>query len=375
MRKKAFFLKICLFLPILIMVAVVNYLYDPAQLFTNKDFEKQMAQLFVSSNGQGIEINDRADYDDRYFQKAYVENLRNKKDVLALGSSTVMYISSDFFPDKSFFNAWVSAAGLNDQIAIYGLYRQKGFIPSKVILGVDLWLFDKLKMRSEKRWQRLKGAYRYIKKEMNSSPQPLSVNIVDYLPPEGFALFSFSYFQSSVGFFLNKKGKLPLKSTVTDSLTRNRYNDNATSWIDGSRTLKKEQRERLSSEVEAEINSDANNPLDRMWGMDAELTKDFTDFVALLKRDGVEVIIYLPPYHPLRYRIMNGLDEKYAFKYRRHTFELIENTVRNIAQEFNVTVIGSYDPIKTHVSDKQFIDGLHLRSTADVRPMFTGIGS
>ncbi|MDO8488688.1 MAG: DUF1574 family protein [Candidatus Omnitrophota bacterium] len=364
-----------MFLPIIIMVTVVNYICDPAQLFTNKDFEKQMARLFAGSSDLGVEISDRADYDDRYFQKAYVENLKNKKDVLVLGSSTVMYITSEFFPNKSFFNAWVSAAGLNDQIAIYGLYRQKGFIPSQVILGVDPWSFDKLKMRSEKRWQRLKGAYGYIKKQMNSSPEFLSVNIVDYLPPEGFALFSASYFQASVDFFLNKKGKLPSKNKLTDSLTYNRYNNNATSWADGSRTLKKEQKERPASEVEAEISSDANNPLDRMWVMDGEFTKDFADFIALLEGDKVKVIIYLPPYHPLRYRIMNGLDEKYGFRFRRNGFEEIENTIKNIAKKFNVAVVGSYDPKKAHINQEQFIDGMHLRSTADVKPIFSGIGS
>jgi phosphatidylserine/phosphatidylglycerophosphate/cardiolipin synthase-like enzyme len=112
-----------------------------------------------------------------------------------------------------------------------------------------------------------------------------------------------------------------------------------------------------------------------MWEVDRGLEKDFSNFLALLKKDGVEVVIYLPAFHPLRYQIMNGMDEKYAFKYRKHAFEEVEKAIRSVAKNRDVTVVGSYDPAQAHIGETEFMDGVHQRSEAGVRRLLGSIGS
>jgi hypothetical protein len=67
----------------------------------------------------------------------------------------------------------------------------------------------------------------------------------------------------------------------------------------------------------------------------------------------VEVILFLPPYHPVAYELL--MDEE---SYR--IIDDVENYIRNIAAERGIQVCGSYDPGMYKLEGTDFVDGMHL---------------
>src|SRR3989338_6442097 len=131
--------KVLLLLPILLVMTGFNYFMDPAGLFRGNDYYEGLAGILLKGNN----ISNLVNYDDRLLQKYLIEGLPEKKGIVLLGSSRVMQISSDFFPGHTFMNHGVAGASLEDDMAIYWLYRKQGLLPSTVIIGLDPWLLNK----------------------------------------------------------------------------------------------------------------------------------------------------------------------------------------------------------------------------------------
>ena len=62
-----------------------------------------------------------------------------------------MQIRSYHFEDRSFFNHAVSGASIEDFIAIYQMYLDKDFVPSKVVIALDPWILNQ--NNGKNRWQ------------------------------------------------------------------------------------------------------------------------------------------------------------------------------------------------------------------------------
>ena len=90
---KRFLLKVLLLtLPVLAVVAGVNLLADPANLFQGARYEAGIARLLV----EGKNVADIGDYDDRLVQKYYVGHLTQAPDILVLGSSLTVWPAAGF---------------------------------------------------------------------------------------------------------------------------------------------------------------------------------------------------------------------------------------------------------------------------------------
>ena len=86
------YLSFYLFLTItgMLAVAATNYCVDPAQLFSGGNYEQGVADILLSGNN----VANVSNYDERLLQKAYVNNLKRRNDVIVLGSSRSMQIKS-----------------------------------------------------------------------------------------------------------------------------------------------------------------------------------------------------------------------------------------------------------------------------------------
>ena len=368
-----FFYKLLWFIPLIIAVGMTNYYVDPAQLFTDRAFEKKLVQQFLNFPDRGVEL-DRSmeNFDYRFLQQEYVKDLKVRKEVLVLGSSSVMAVTSDLFPGKSFFNAWVAWASLNDLIAIYGLYRQKGFLPETVVLGVDPWILDRADARAKRAKESLRDSYERVMKDMGGSNFFWSLNIEDHVPVSVSTLFSFSYFQVCLEYlFSHSQTVVASKDGKGYTVVSQRYNENLTRWSDGSMTPAKRLRELAPAKVEADILADEKTQ--RRGGPDKELIERFDDFLALLRKDGVKVIIYLPPHHPVQYQLLEqGTDGVSGTG--KHILKRTESVFRDLAAKNGAVVIGSYDAQEFHIQGARFFDAIHLRFKEDVAPIFQKAG-
>jgi len=91
--------------------------------------------------------------------------------------------------------------------------------------------------------------------------------------------------------------------------------------------------------------------------IDPELRKMLERLLDLMKRDGVEVSLFLSPYHPVVYDYISTADDY------RIMLE-VENYLRVLADENGIRIVGSYDPIRLNLSKTDFYDGMHPTTEA-----------
>jgi len=137
---------------VLTILVSVNYFGDAAKLF-GSDYEKVIATILLN----GKNVTNISNYDERRLQKELIENLKKTPDIVILGSSRTMLINDEYFTEKFLLNNSVSGASIEDLISIYQIYKSKGMIPGKVIIGIDPWLFNE--NNNQSRWKTLEKEF------------------------------------------------------------------------------------------------------------------------------------------------------------------------------------------------------------------------
>src|SRR5437762_2695186 len=121
--------------PLGLAVMAVNYAVDPAHVFGTGAYEHRVAGLLLD----GRDVGGLSNFDDRRLQQLMAAGLSGRREVVALGSSRVMQIRAELFPGARFYNAAVSGATLEDDVALYGLMTASGRAPARIVLGLDPW--------------------------------------------------------------------------------------------------------------------------------------------------------------------------------------------------------------------------------------------
>jgi hypothetical protein len=351
---KKLFINLCFFIPLLLLVMFVNYSVDMVGLFKSKEFEMKMADaLLEGSNITDLKI---PDFDDRMLQKFWIEKLKAKRDIAVFGSSRAMLISEDLFPGKTLLNNSVSAAALEDYISLYQIYREQHLIPSTIIIGVDHWIFNKNNFLF--RWKALDKYYSEFMRLNPSGSVDLKLRIQDYVSPVWQQLFSFSYFQDNINFLRTLHFKLPSKDANSFVQTKSKWNSNQTILASGAYTWSENRREmpvaKVRSGVEDTIAKDVCANSFGFIELDRNLKQKFVNLVQIMKKDGVKVVIFLPPFHPLAY-------DAYMHSNKCKIINDVEVFLRSVAKTYDLTVVGSYDPKLFSLSEADFYDEMHFR--------------
>jgi hypothetical protein len=338
---KKFTIKTILFgLPILLLVTLVNYFGDAGRLFAN-DYENKIANIHAS----GKLATNISNYDERILQREIAEVLNHNPDILVLGSSRSMLIKQEFVPrNKEIYNSSVSGASIEDLISIYQMYKMKKNLPSKIILGIDPWMFNE--NNGQIRWKSIEEHYNlFFNKLSTKTDLYKALNIYKYKQ-----LFSFSYFQSSLKLIpdvINGK-TLPVSTNVEE-------NETITKLLDGSIKYGNNYRlKNLEKVKQSVLEYKSRTPIYSLGGY-AELSKDciskFTSLIMDMEKQGIEIAFFLAPYHPEAY-------EEIKKKYPKVSES--EEFIINYAKQKSYLVIGSFNPIKTQTNDSFFYDGMHL---------------
>jgi len=299
-------------------------------------------------------------------QKYYIAGLKEKKDIIVLGSSRVLQIRSTFFPAKSFFNHGVSGGTLEDYMAIFEMYREKNQEPGIIVLGLDPWLLNK--NSDQERWKSIGDYYERFASEIgldNRLSNPLFIwqdsrffKIKKYLQ-----IFSLTYFQSSIRYLW--------KQTITKEIKRDKYYptdltdlDVNVALFDGSHSSERAYRETGISEVlKAAKEYTSKEPvysLAQFYELDSRLKFKFEKFLVYLLGRNIKVIFFLPPYHPYSYdHLVNSPKYKIILE--------VERYFREKALENNISVIGSYNPGNCGFGEVDFYDGMHSKREAVAR--------
>lgn len=328
-----------LFLPLVVLVAVVNVLVDPAGLY-QREYERHVAETITS----GMNAAQLKNMDDRSFERYCAQLLPTAPDTLVLGSSRCMQLTAEGLACEGLFNAGVTNGELRDMISLYELYKSLDKLPRRVILMTDYCMFNPAKLDNRANTQGYADfCARTGTEELRTTPSMEKWK----------QLFSPVYFQTALH-FLEVGGSndiLPTQDYETDSDMR-RY-DGSYSYGPLLRDMTPEERDEngrfTSYSIAHNMGSfSPNSPV---------LRQQFELFVQQMQADGVVVVFQLPPINPYMYATM-AADEAYA------TQIALEDYFRAFAMAHDIGVFGSYDPAKLGLVSTDFYDALHCTREA-----------
>jgi hypothetical protein len=349
--KKLLF-RLIIFLSIVVFLVLVNFWVDPGQMFRGEEYEAGIASILLS----GMNVANLAEYDGRLVQKFYIQGLSSRKDIVVLGSSRSCVIGSEMFPGRTFFNNWVSGATIEDYLAIYEMYREKGILPSRIILGLDPWVLNRNheEIRWKVLWEYYAAASRRIVKSVPAYERSL-------IPNKYFALLSPAYFQRSFWVLLRTALSRSALATGNYYATHEKELDVSVRFSDGSNRYDRKGRDLSVTEVnraaEAYVDRGSVYGLERFYSLDGEYRETLERFLALLRKDGVEPMMFLPPYHPYVYHALTS-----SAQYR--VIMEVQRYFENLAKETGVKLVGSYNPTDLALGEEEFFDGAHPRPSA-----------
>lgn len=331
--------KLALFLPIPLFVVALNYTVDPSHLFIRGEYEQGIANILLA----GQNVADAGNHDERLVQKYYVKGLSGKKDVIVLGSSRSAFIGANLFPGRSFFNSSVSAATLEDFMAIYGVYRKYGKIPDNILLSLDPWILDSGHPYNDyTNWDSLPEEYITIESILSLNPvnvaeKGLSPLLIKQLK----SLFSVSYFVEAFKFWMQGKQNRAFGTDKTETEYGLKLSDGSTILDKNGRAITVQQVRALATSVQIRNM--------QPFRVEPHRKAIFEAFIQLMHRDGVTVSFLLLPYHPLAYEIIiNSTNVNEIQKY-----------FVQFAKENKIDLIGSYNPADYGCGLEDFDDSSH----------------
>jgi hypothetical protein len=269
-----------------------------------------------------------------------------------------------------FLSNWVGSANLEDDLGLLELHLERGAAPKRVIIGVDPWIFNgqgaidprsgtleepmnrlAAKLKLPPGWARVGHSSGVA--DHSAEHAPLAIQLRRYAQ-----LISWGYLSQSLQTYF-QQGSSTQKTAgwIHYQLTHQDWNETRTYRMDGSLGYDRKYRERAAAEIEADALQYAAPPvfkLDGFTGIDRSRAEAFEAFLDFLRASGVEVELYLPPYHPITYAAMMKLPLGPLLRE-------VEATVRDMAAQRHLRVQGSYDPQVAGCAAADFYDAMHVR--------------
>jgi hypothetical protein len=343
--KQYFFAVISMTASVLMLSALLNYIVDPAHLFKKGTYEHGVVNYLL----QGKNVAGISNYDERLLQKFYIENLKETKDILVLGSSRSLQIRSGLFDTDSFFNSAVSGASIEDYLSIFSMYQKRELLPEKVILGIDPWVFNV--NNNQTRWKAISENY-YFMLDLMAIDVKLENNSSDFMKNKIQQLISWGYLKASLRALISKKrddrkfGFYPTnKESSSVPIKRS----------DGSLYEASYEKKSLDEVKDSAISFSASPySLQNFNEINIKSTEILVSFIKYLIELNIDVVIFLAPYHPYVYQtvIENG---------EMKIVNNVESFLRELAKNHQLSVVGSYNPVISGCFDSEFYDGMHPR--------------
>ena len=323
---------------------------DPARLRPWPREERAIAQALLA----GHNVTDVTNFNDRAIERLLADGRVHAPDVLSIGSSRIQALPAVGFPARSFVNAGVSGADLDDLLSVYALYDTVPRRPRRVVLNLDPWTV--IRDPSPPAWGRLIASHTAIVRRLgDSTPQWRSwlttrvSGLKRMAAPEYFRLAVYS---------IRQCGPSGIRFLVADRA------DNAekTKTPDGTLIWPRRPPDTAALAVRDYV-SRVRRGTAPYAGRDSDVLAArapvLERFLRMLRQDGVDVDVLLVPFHPLVYA-------EFARGAHNATYDL-DAWYRALARRTGANVVGGYDPAVAGATEADFFDELHLRPEALVR--------
>lgn len=333
----------------LLFITVFNYFIDPAAMFNNKKVE--MAIEFIKENKS---IAQMSNYDERKFKKELIFNSDKLPQTIVLGSSRAMGIKAEYMVNKnSFGNYSISGASFDPDIALLYIFVQKfKAFPQKVIIEVPPWSLNHNR-DSESRNSLQFDYYNGLKMiGLKKEKSIINTENIKFEIERFKALISISMLRASLK-SLKNEDSLPIAVDKKYNLTDVILPDGSIKY---SKKFDNTSKEEVLKRVQDELNGKHLFQLKNFFKIDEIDKNKFIKLIHFLKENNVQIVLYFSPYHPMVYNYMLNT-EKY-----KNVF-VAEKIFLDVAEKENLKIIGSYDPYKCGITEEDFADDKHLKTS------------
>ncbi len=349
---KCFLRKMAGFFPLIVIIVLVNLVVDPANIY-KAEYETKAAEMLLS----GKNVAGMTDYDERLLQEKIIRGENTCPATIILGSSRVMMLSGESLKISNYRNHGVSGAGIFDYMGILGIYEDCGKMPEQVILGLDPWVLNE--NDTDSRYQTLIEYINAFEGKIGGTGKTNGIYL-GFIQKK-LQFLSIPYFQSSMKkLVLNPKEALRFNKDITFYALLDNFNimeiEEAIRYADGSTDSKKEVRERRVEDVNASAREYVTGEVYKIENYNylcPSYCERMEMMIDYLQNKDIEVIFYLPPYHPYVYQyLVKNPDYKNVFE--------AEEFFMDLAQKKGIDIYGSYNPMLLGCTENDFSDGMHM---------------
>ena len=339
-----------LIIPMVAIIVCVNYNIDTSGLFQGK----QDSRITASTLHDNIPVAYNPKEDEREILKRYIQQMPAPYETIVVGSSRAMQFTSSICGNedgKLFYNAGMSGGDFYDLVNTISWLADYEKMPSNIIISLDPWLLSDdesaKNLTSDK-----DSANEYLSRKFGFDKE-YSPNEVNYYLN---ALFSPDYFQGNIKSFF-KSDKLTvgaIEGDIEDFAGEIKHPDGTVSYA-----------ENFINQPQNLVDQDAifraswpfmmctNYP-----DVSSSRLEEFTTIIKFLQESGVNINFVLTPFHPVLYnRIFSNLDKEGGVYFS-------ENAFKDLAEEYNIPVFGSFSSEKCDFENTDFYDGVHIRREA-----------
>lgn len=344
-------LRILLFLPLVLLLVITNVYIDPANIFHN--YSKDIADSILAGNSAYF---GSGNFDERGVKQNMIKSMPDKVGCIAVGPSLAMGIRYSDVGTESFYNLSASKLNFYDYLNIFGFMKANNKKADRIILCVDSYFFDESKYNGGSSFSFGNKYAEYMEAVLNRKNPGLPEESNDSKFKEFSQAFSITYFQSSVKYIQSQDSYI-LKQKRWGILDENTENL-AHYMSDGSWVYSLDYRNRTAENMIDDVNK---YNIDEIFSKGKHASRHsmdiFEKLVLYFTEMGTEVNLYLCPLPPsLWERIKSGdsLGEYYIL-------DELEIFANEIAKKYNLKITGSYNPYNLNVKDEDFYDARHLR--------------
>lgn len=301
--------------------------------------------------------------DDRRLQRVRLQVIPRPA-VVAFGSSRVMPLAGAALglAPGQFYNTAVSAAAVEDHIAVWQLLKRGGRVPDLAIFSIDHWALAQ--SQEQVRWLAQADLVRQFLDGAGAAGwggAPLQA--VTYEWARFKELFSYTVLQASVTDLeralrgRSRRGREVLESLRRDVVAEDRVGDRRAVRADGSLIYDRAYSGQSPAQVEAEavrfVQAGARGLAD--FRVDPERLARLELLWRDMRAQGVELVVYLPPYHPAAWALIRAN--------ARATAALADSSaaVAALAARMGARFLDASDPESIPCGPEQFYDGDHAR--------------
>lgn len=349
-------------LPLLAMIAAVNWYVDSYACLRVTYDEIAGKMIGESQNVVGLE---ESNFNDRSLLLACLKMQKEPQEIIVMGSSRVLTFEHTMFNTDSFYNAGLSESTFYDLLAAVGILAQDDKFPETMIIGVDPYLFNV--SHNNDRWQELQVYEEYMEEQLekdaagNENGRDAGNERKDTDDKKRETIqtgrdngkwLSLDYFRYNVTCIPKRERFMVSYTDDYEGTLYIKHCDGSISYQEKLRTVQEEDVIEMTQQAMTE------QVVYRMTDyreIDEKSMEMFADLVDYLQKQGVEVILYLPPYSPMLYDYIES-EQLY-----RITLD-VEEKMKELASEKGIALYGSYDPSGSGLKMSDLYDVYHVKT-------------